>query len=137
MTRWAVAEKSDRKQVVVLIDEYDEPVAAFLDDLPTLRKVREDLHEFYEKLKINAGFIRFLMMTGVTKFTKLSIFSGVNHLKDRSGVYVGKSAKEAVEQARTKDYAGPWLDGNPSVFYVGVNYDPDKRGVGDPLVEPA
>ena len=74
----AVAEKSDRKQVVVLIDEYDEPVAAFLDDLPTLRKVREDLHEFYEKLKINAGFIRFLMMTGVTKFTKLSIFSGVN-----------------------------------------------------------
>ena len=80
----AVAEKSDRKQVVVLIDEYDEPVAAFLDDLPTLKKVRDDLHEFYEKLKINAGFIRFLMMTGVTKFTKLSIFSGINHLKDRT-----------------------------------------------------
>ena len=80
----AVAEKSDRKQAVVLIDEYDEPVAAFLDDIPTLKKVREDLHEFYEKLKINAGFIRFLMMTGVTKFTKLSIFSGVNHLKDRT-----------------------------------------------------
>ena len=80
----AVAEKSERKQVVVLIDEYDEPVAAFLDDLPTLKKVREDLHEFYEKLKINVGFIRFLMMTGVTKFTKLSIFSGVNHLKDRT-----------------------------------------------------
>ena len=80
----AVAEKSERKQVVVLIDEYDEPLAAFLDDLPTLRKVRADLHEFYEKLKINAGFIRFLMMTGVTKFTKLSVFSGVNHLKDRT-----------------------------------------------------
>ena len=80
----AVAEKSERKQVVVLIDEYDEPVAEFLDDLPTLNRVRADLHEFYEKLKINAGAIRFLMMTGVTKLTKLSIFSGLNHLKDRS-----------------------------------------------------
>ena len=80
----AVAEKSDRKQVVVLIDEYDEPVAGFLDDMPTFVRVRTDLHDFYEKLKINAGCIRFLMMTGVTKFTKLSIFSGVNHLKDRS-----------------------------------------------------
>ena len=80
----AVAEKSERKLVVVLIDEYDEPVAEFLDDLPTLDKVRADLHAFYEKLKINAGFIRFLLMTGVTKFTKLSIFSGVNHLKDRT-----------------------------------------------------
>ena len=79
-----MANNSDRKQVVVLVDEYDEPVAEFLDDLPTLDKVRADLHEFYEKLKINAGFIRFLMMTGVTKFTKLSIFSGMNHLKDRT-----------------------------------------------------
>ena len=80
----AVAEMSDRKQVVVLIDEYDEPVAGFLDDKPTFERIRTDLHDFYEKLKINAGCIRFLMMTGVTKFTKLSIFSGVNHLKDRS-----------------------------------------------------
>ena len=63
-------------------------------------------------------------------------------LKDKSGVYVfefkyGKTAKKAVEQARTKEYAGPWLDGNPPVFYVGINYDPDKRGIDDPLVEPA
>ena len=80
----AVAAKSDRKEVVVLIDEYDEPVAKFLDDLGTLKRVRSDLHDFYEKLKVNSGSIRFLMMTGVTKLTKLSIFSGLNHLKDRS-----------------------------------------------------
>ncbi len=41
-----------------------------------------------------------------------------------------------MEQARTKDYAGPWLDGAPPVFLVGVNYDPEKRGIDDPLVEP-
>ena len=46
--------------------------------------MRSDLHDFYEKLKVNSGSIRFLMMTGVTKLTKLSIFSGLNHLKDRT-----------------------------------------------------
>ena len=63
-------------------------------------------------------------------------------LKDKGGVYVfefkyGKTAQEALAQARTKDYAGPWLDGEPPVFYVGVNYDPARRGIDDPLVEPA
>ena len=76
------AAKSPTKQIVVLIDEYDEPVAKFLDDLPTLNRVRSVLHDFYEKLKVNSGAIRFLMLTGVTKLTKLSIFSGLNHLTD-------------------------------------------------------
>jgi hypothetical protein len=62
-------------------------------------------------------------------------------LKDKSGVYVfefkyGMSSEEAIEQARTKDYAGPWLDGDPPVFLVGVNYDPEKRGIDDPRIEP-
>ena len=80
----AAAKNSTTGQIVVLIDEYDEPVAKFLDDLDTLKKVRSVLHDFYEKLKNNAKHIRFLMMTGVTKLTKLSVFSGLNHLKDRS-----------------------------------------------------
>ena len=80
----AAAKKSSTGKIVVLIDEYDEPVAKFLDDLATLKKVRSDLHDFYEKLKVNSGSIRFLMMTGVTKLTKLSIFSGLNHLTDLS-----------------------------------------------------
>ena len=80
----AAAAKSPTKKIVVLIDEYDEPVAAFLDDLKTLRRVRKLLHDFYEKLKFSSDSIRFLMMTGVTKLTKLSIFSGLNHLTDIS-----------------------------------------------------
>ena len=80
----AAAAKSPTKKIVILIDEYDEPVAKFLDDIATLNKVRSVLHDFYEKLKINSGSIRFLLMTGVTKLTKLSVFSGMNHLKDRS-----------------------------------------------------
>ena len=80
----AAAKKSPAGKIVVLVDEYDEPVAKFLDDLPTLNKVRSVLHDFYEKLKVNSESIRFLMMTGVTKLMKLSIFSGLNHLKDRT-----------------------------------------------------
>ena len=80
----AAAAKSPTKKIVILIDEYDEPVAAFLDDIKTLNRVRKLLHDFYEKLKFSSGSIRFLLMTGVTKLTKLSVFSGMNHLKDRS-----------------------------------------------------
>ena len=80
----AAAVKSPTKKIVVLIDEYDEPVAKFLDDHKTLKKVRSDLHDFYEKLKNSSKHIRFLMMTGVTKLTKLSVFSGLNHLTDIS-----------------------------------------------------
>ncbi len=78
------AEKSPTGQIIVLVDEYDEPVAAFLDDPETLGRVRKLLHDFYEKLKTNSKYIRFLMMMGVTKLTKISVFSGMNHLKDRT-----------------------------------------------------
>ena len=80
----AATAKSPTGKIVFLIDEYDEPVAAFLDDIKTLNRVRKLLHDFYEKLKFNSGSIRFLLMTGVTKLTKLSIFSGLNHLTDVS-----------------------------------------------------
>jgi len=80
----AASAKSPTKKIVILIDEYDEPVAKFLDDIETLNKVRSVLHDFYEKLKVNSGSIRFLLMTGVTKLTKLSVFSGMNHLSDLS-----------------------------------------------------
>ena len=80
----AAAKKSPTGKIVILVDEYDEPVAAFLDDIKTLKRVRKLLHDFYEKLKFSSDSIRFLLMTGVTKLTKLSVFSGLNHLKDRS-----------------------------------------------------
>ena len=78
----AAARKSPTEKIVILIDEYDEPVAAFLDNIKELNRVRKLLHDFYEKLKTNSGAIRFLMLTGVTKLTKLSVFSGLNHLTD-------------------------------------------------------
>ena len=77
-----VAASSEDGQVVVLVDEYDSPMTGVLDDHGELRWMRFFLHDFYSRLKSNSGLIRFLMMTGVTKLTKLSIFSGLNHLTD-------------------------------------------------------
>ena len=77
----AAANKGD-KRVVVLVDEYDHPLGGLLDDRRTLRAMRREMHGFYSTLKNNVGVIRFLMMTGVSKFTKLSVFSGLNNLTD-------------------------------------------------------
>ena len=95
----AAARQSPTRKIVILIDEYDEPVAAFLDDIKTLKRVRNLLHDFYEKLKFSSESIRFLLMTGVTKLTKLSVFSGLNHLTDISSfaeyaTLLGYSPKE-------------------------------------------
>ena len=69
---------------VILIDEYDDPVAKTLKDIPTAEKVRSDLAAIYSQLKDRSGKIRFLMVTGVSKFTKMSIFSALSNLQDIS-----------------------------------------------------
>ena len=69
------------KQVVILIDEYDAPLLEVLheDDLNALRKV---MQEFYEPLKASEAMIKFCFITGITKFSQLSIFSTINNLKN-------------------------------------------------------
>ena len=73
---------AEKGQFVVLVDEYDVPLQGFLSDRPAIRAVRKTMHDFYIQLKNSSGDIRFMMMTGVTKLTKLSVFSGLNNPKD-------------------------------------------------------
>ena len=70
------------KPVVVLIDEYDSPVSRALDDVAKATAIRDRLAAFYGEIKNNAADLRFMMMTGVTKFTQLSVFSALNNLTD-------------------------------------------------------
>ena len=67
---------------VVLIDEYDVPLQGFLGQRTAVRRIRTILHDFYVQLKNHSRDIRFMMMTGVTKLTKLSVFSGLNNPVD-------------------------------------------------------
>ena len=71
-----------RGEFVVLVDEYDVPLQGVLGNRAALVRVRKLMHDFYIQLKNNESNIRFLMLTGVTKLTKVSVFSGLNHLRD-------------------------------------------------------
>ena len=70
--------------VVVLIDEYDAPVSHSLDDLAKAEAIRSRMGAFFSMMKTRTGAIRFLMMTGVSKFTKMSVFSCLNNIVDIS-----------------------------------------------------
>ena len=69
---------------VILIDEYDDPVAAALKNPEAAEKVRDYLAPFFRQIKDRSGKIRFLMITGVSKFTKMSVFSALSSLVDIS-----------------------------------------------------
>ena len=72
------------KPPVILIDEYDDPVAKALKNVEVAERVRSSLAPIYGQMKDRSGKIRFLMITGVSKFTKLSIFSTLSSLVDIS-----------------------------------------------------
>ncbi len=72
------------KGVVILIDEYDDPVAQLLHKPDEAESVRDLLSDFYRQMKDRTGKIRFLMITGVSKFTKMSVFSALSNLVDIS-----------------------------------------------------
>lgn len=68
------------KQVVVLIDEYDAPLLDVAHEKEKLEELRNTLCNFYSPLKGNESKIRFLFMTGITKFSSFSIFSELNNI---------------------------------------------------------
>ena len=75
---------SNGKGVVILIDEYDDPVARLLDKPDEADIARGMLADFYGQMKDRTENIRFLMITGVSKFTKMSIFSALSNLTNLS-----------------------------------------------------
>ena len=78
------AYKQTGKQVVVIIDEYDAPLLDKLHIPGTLDEFRNVMQEFFVQLKANEAMIRFCFITGITKFSQLSIFSTINNLKNIS-----------------------------------------------------
>ena len=69
-------------KVVVLIDEYDKPMLDNIDDIELADQIRKQLRGFYSVIKAADKHLRFVMLTGVSKFAKVSIFSGLNTLED-------------------------------------------------------
>ncbi|WP_198262784.1 ATP-binding protein [sulfur-oxidizing endosymbiont of Gigantopelta aegis] len=70
------------KKVVVLVDEYDKPILDNIDQTEIARENRELLKNFYSVIKNSDEYIKFVFITGVSKFSKVSLFSGLNNIQD-------------------------------------------------------
>jgi hypothetical protein len=70
------------ERVVVLVDEYDKPILDNLTQPEVARVMRNGLRNLYSVIKDSDAHIRFAFLTGVSKFSKVSLFSGLNNLRD-------------------------------------------------------
>lgn len=71
-----------QQKVVILVDEYDKLILDNLDQVEIAKEAREILKDLYTTIKDSDEYIKFALLTGVSKFTKVSIFSGLNNLTD-------------------------------------------------------
>ncbi len=75
-------EQGHGQRVVVLVDEYDKPILDNLTRPELARQMRDGLRDLYSVIKDADAHIKFAMLTGVSKFSKVSLFSGLNNLND-------------------------------------------------------
>jgi hypothetical protein len=78
----AQAHQATGQRVVVLVDEYDKPILDNITDIATATDMREGLKDLYSVLKDADEYLKFVFLTGVSKFSKVSLFSGLNNLQD-------------------------------------------------------
>ena len=78
------AKEQTGKPVIIIIDEYDAPLLDVLHNEDRLAEIRTVIQEFYAPIKANDEYIRFAFITGITKFSQLSIFSAINNLTNIS-----------------------------------------------------
>ena len=96
-------------QLVILIDEYDKPILDNIGDLNASDEIRQTLRSFYTVLKSCDEYLRFVMLTGISKFSKTGVFSAMNNLEDLSmdwqyGDIVGYTQDEL------EDNFADWID---------------------------
>ena len=78
---FSLQEKCNHK-VVILIDEYDKPILDNITDKNTAKVARGVLRDFYGSIKELDPYLRFVFITGVSKFSRMNLFSGLNNLED-------------------------------------------------------
>ena len=140
------ASEQTGRRVVILVDEYDKPILQAIGNDSLQTEYRNTLKAFYGVLKSMDGYIRFALLTGVTKFGKVSVFSDLNNLMDisRDERYVdicGISEKELLDNF-TEDIRDLAL-ANGQTFgqacaqlkedYDGYHFCPDSIGIYNPF----
>ena len=140
------AKQKTGRNVVVLVDEYDKPMLQAIGNEELQTEFRNALKAFYGVLKSADGDLRFAMLTGVTKFSKVSVFSDLNNLKDISmsphfhdicgiteaelhAVFDEEVGKLAVVNEQTKEEAYETLRQR----YDGYHFCPNSSGLYNPF----
>lgn len=134
------------QRVVILIDEYDKPMLQAIGDETLQKEFRTMLKPFYGVMKTMDGSIRFAMLTGVTKFGKISVFSDLNNLDDISmwNEYIeicGISEREIHENleaelhefARAQDMTYDTLCEQLKAYYDGYHFTHHSVGIYNPF----
>ena len=134
------------KGVVVLVDEYDKPLLQSLHDEELLEAYRRTLKAFYGVLKSADKYLRFVFLTGVTKFSQVSVFSDLNQLNDismdyDSGTLCGITHEELVNNFSPEIEALAKVNGlskeeaieQMTRQYDGYHFHPNADGVYNPF----
>jgi hypothetical protein len=138
-------EKSGQK-VVVLIDEYDKPLLETMDNPELNEEFRKTLKSFYGILKSQDQHLRFVLLTGVTKFSQVSVFSDLNQLQDislhQNYVHIcGITEAELVDNfpgelqllAKDNDLSYDEALGKMRQYYNGYHFCENTAGVYNPF----
>ena len=83
-TQFLLEQLSIVNPVAILIDEYDAPLLKYIDKPQFMEEMKEILQAFYATIKANNHLVSYLFITGITRFAKMSVFSGMNNLNDLS-----------------------------------------------------
>lgn len=142
---YAIADKT-RQGVVVLIDEYDAPLTAHISDPQLFEERRNLLRSIYSNLKTMDEYLRFVMISGITKYSKTSVFSGLNNLEDISqdpyySAICGITEKEITDFLETgveefADYLGiepAAIIAELKSHYDGYHFTKDKTDIYNPF----
>ena len=119
------AHSASGERVVVLVDEYDKPILDNLTQPDRARELRDGLRNLYSVIKDSDAHIRFAFLTGVSKFSKVSLFSGLNNLNDIT-VDARYSALCGYTEADLDTVFAPELEGldrdRIRIWYNGYNW---------------
>jgi hypothetical protein len=133
------------KKAVILVDEYDHPIVNHLSDHSVAEKNRDVLKDFFSALKAFEAYIHFTFVTGITKFSQVSLFSGPNYMTDitfdpRYGSIMGYTEAELLgsfqdhleELSRIKGIPEETLVQEIRGFYNGYRFSPNPETVYNP-----
>lgn len=137
---------SSEKQVVILIDEYDKPILDNINEIDEAIRIRDVLKGFYTVIKAMDAHIRFVMLTGISKFSRVGVFSGLNNLSDLTmrsifATMLGITESELDEYfaEHIQNYCDSTRD-EPVIFrtqmrhwYNGFCFAPDSERVYNPF----